>query len=718
MYFQHENSSHKANTLVRFASLLIVLFVMTFSQLSHALFISPPKPAEPFILETFPGMDQLQAKNSELPYWTITKNGDTVGYAFETNDLAKIPAYSGEPVNILVLMDAEGKFLGAKILEHHEPILLVGLPEQLLFDWADQYEGLTVHDKVKVGGKASDGKVNIDAVSGATVTVMVINVQVMKAATKVARHLGLIAQSEEFNLPPSTIKNELFEKRDWQYLTGDGSIRKLYLNRGHIDDAFVGTQVEHIDEASPEQKADDFIELYYAHLNVPTIGKNLIGESEYNWLMDTLKPNEHAVIMLANGYSFKGSGYVRGGIFDRIQIHQKENAISFRDTDQYRVNDIFIEGAPKLREMSIFIIRDHHEFDPGSPWELELLVRRQFGPIDGLFTSFKAGYEIPEHLIDRPAPPVVEPELTLAEQIWVDKEWPVIILGIALLVLLAVLFFQDILVQNPRFFFYFRSSFLAFVVVYIGWIQLGQISVVNVFTFLQSFMTEFKWDLFLMDPIIFVMWGAVAVVIMLWGRGVFCGWLCPFGALQELINEAARKLKIRQYELPFAVHERLWAIKYIILLVLFGISLDSMALAEKFAEVEPFKTTFLLKFDREWPFVIYASALLIINIFTRKVYCRYICPLGAALAIPSSVRLFDWLKRRHECGPCTTCAVECEIHAIHPDGSINLRECHHCLDCQVTYYDKEKCPPLVKMERKRRRKIPESEQTIDIKQVS
>lgn len=51
---------------------------------------------------------------------------------------------------------------------------------------------------------------------------------------------------------------------------------------------------------------------------------------------------------------------------------------------------------------------------------------------------------------------------------------------------------------------------------------------------------------------------------------MFCGWLCPFGALQELINEAARKLKIRQYELPFALHERLWAIKYIILLALFG----------------------------------------------------------------------------------------------------------------------------------------------------
>ena len=76
-------------------------------------------------------------------------------------------------------------------------------------------------------------------------------------------------------------------------------------------------------------------------------------------------------------------------------------------------------------------------------------------------------------------------------------------------------------------------------------------------------------------------------------------------------------------------------INAIALLVLFGISLESMMMAEKAAEVEPFKTAITLKFDRQWWFVAYAVFLLVINIFTRKVYCRYVCPLGAALAIPT-----------------------------------------------------------------------------------
>jgi NosR/NirI family nitrous oxide reductase transcriptional regulator len=239
--------------------------------------------------------------------------------------------------------------------------------------------------------------------------------------------------------------------------------------------------------------------------------------------------------------------------------------------------------------------------------------------------------------------------------------------------------------------------------VFIGWSWGGQLSVVNVFTFLQAFMRDFSWDLFLLDPIIFVLWGAAAVTILLWGRAVYCGWLCPFGALQELINVVARYIKIPQVEFPWAVHERLWAIKYLILLALFGLSLESLAAAEKFAEVEPFKTTFLLKFDREWPFVLYAVTLLVINAFKRKFFCRYLCPLGAALSIPSNIRLFSWLRRRPECGkPCKTCAKECEIQAIDPEGNINMRECHYCLDCQITYFNEEKCPPLKKIARKKK----------------
>lgn len=697
---------------ILFGLLLGILLNLNFISPSYALFVSPPKAPEPIIESIFPQATHISGKKGELPLWTIFKDQQILGYAFETNDIARIPAYSGEPVNILVAIDPLGQYLGAKVLEHHEPIILAGIPESKLWKFTEQYTGLSVRDRLKVGGNESQGYVGIDGLSGATVTVMVMNVAITKAATKAAQSLGIIDKQSAIIQPPSTIKSDVFESASWLTLTGDGSIRKLYLDRASVDKAFEGTAAEHVDEANADQKNDTFADIYFALVDVPTIGKNLLGEADYLWLTESLEPGEHLLGIFGNGYSFKGSGYVRGGIFDRIQLHQNENAIAFRDLDHERITDLYIQGVPKFTEMSVFKIRAQHKFDPGADWQFELLVRRQTGPVDSLFTSFKGSYDMLDKYVDTPPAIIPEPEMTLTQQVWLEKQVEVIALLVLLMVLLLILFFQDILVRHPTFMHRLRHGFLVVTVVLIGWSWGGQLSVVNVFTFLQALMSEFSWDLFLLDPIIFILWSAAAVTILLWGRAVYCGWLCPFGALQELVNVFGRYIKLPQFELPFAVHERLWAIKYLILLVLFGVSLDSLALAEQFAEVEPFKTTFLLKFDRQWPFVAWAVFLILISLFNRKTFCRYLCPLGAALSVSNSIRLFDWLKRRPECGtPCKTCAKECEIQAIQPDGVINMRECHYCLDCQVTYFNDEKCPPLKKMARK---KLQRREQEIPV----
>jgi len=473
--------------------------------------------------------EKLPVAEGKALAWTVYNGEEVLGYAFETNDVVKIPAYSGKPVNTLVMMDVDGKIRGTRVLEHHEPILLVGIPEQKLFDFVAAYIGLNVSDQVRVGAGNNSDAVNVDVISGATVTVMVVNESIMSSARRFAQIMGLAGMSEQAATPPATIKPDLFVPADWQTLTGDGSIRRLMLVEADIDKAFEGTAAATQGEPDQDRQQRMFIDMFYAPLNIPTIGRNLLGDEQYNWLMGELEEGDQALAVMG------------------------------------------IDGFPGFREMAIFIVRHQYDFDLGTPWQLELLVRRQVGALDSIFTSFHADYLTPEKYLDRPAP-IVEPEPeALWVSIWKERAFQIGVLCVALVVLFIVIFIQDVLVRYPRLMHGIRRVYLVFTVFFIGWYTLGQLSVVNVFTFVHALKDDFRWDLFLLDPMLFILWGFVAMTMLLWGRGIFCGWLCPFGALQELINEVARFFKIRQFEIPFAVHERLWALKYVILLGLFAV---------------------------------------------------------------------------------------------------------------------------------------------------
>lgn len=341
---------------------------------------------------------------------------------------------------------------------------------------------------------------------------------------------------------------------------------------------------------------------------------------------------------------------------------------------------------------------------------MQLLVQRAVGAIDKAFITFDLGYRLPERFMetislaqaDTPVPSQVLGDLAssnpdelshLWKRIWQQKRIEAALLAAALIVLTIVFFFQMQVTKHERFTYWFRIGFLTFTLFGLGWYSNAQLSVVNILAFFSAVTTDFSWSSFLMDPLVFILWFSVAASLLFWGRGVFCGWLCPFGALQELTNKIARFFKVPQITVPWGVHERLWPIKYMIFLGLFGLSLYSLEMSERFAEIEPFKTAIILKFARSWPYLLFVGVLLGAGLFIERFYCRYLCPLGAALAIPARMRMFDWLKRYKECGdPCTRCAKECMVQAIHPEGHINPNECHQCLHCQVLYQSDTKCP--------------------------
>src|SRR5690606_5222731 len=348
-------------------SRLVLAVVLLFATLSWNLaFAADPAIIEQRIEQVFPDVTVVSEPEGDYGVRTLSNAVGTVyGYAFESINVLNIPAYSGKPINMLVLLDTEGVIRDAYVLEHHEPILLIGIPEQKLHDFTALYAGVKADRRVVVGRSRDENAITVDAVSGATVTVMVVNEIVMRSAQEVVAALGLVKSSLTARGKPATVREDVYEAASWAQLTGDGSIRRLLLTNADINRAFQGTEAEGIDEAPAERNDETFIDLYATWLNAPTVGRAVLGDNQYRFLMDDLEPGEHAFAVLGSGqYSFKGSGYVRGGIFDRVQIRQFGNIHSFRDLYHIRLYDVMAEGAPPFQEMAIFILREDAGFDP------------------------------------------------------------------------------------------------------------------------------------------------------------------------------------------------------------------------------------------------------------------------------------------------------------------------------------------------------------------
>lgn len=677
------------------------------------------------------GADAYGAQHEQVPVAPILKGGETVGWVFVTSDFVGTTGYSGKPIHVLVAIGTDAVLKGVKLVKHSEPIVLVGIPEKKVADLTQSYTGLDLRAEAKAGGSGHD----LNIISGATVTVMVIDDSIVRSGLRVARALGLgglstaaVAKGPVIELNPVVSASE-----DWLSLVGDGTLRRLSLDVGQINSAFAAMP----DPRAAERPIDappgtSFVDMYTGLVSVAPIGAALLGKREHENLKSWLKAGEHAILVTGRGqYSFKGSGYVRGGLFDRIQLIQGDISVRFRDKDHRRLGHLAPSDAPQgLREIDLFKIPAKSGFDPTKPWRLQLLVHRAVGPIEKLYTTFDLNYALPSKFLQtKRAPPAAvavnpQPALTDAEaersakaalwqRIWRDRSVEIAILSVSLLVLSAAFFFQMQLTRSAERTFWFRMGFLTFTLFFIGWYANAQLSVVNLMALLSSLQSGFTWETFLLDPMVFLLWFSVAAALILWGRGAYCGWLCPFGALQELTNRIARYFGVKQWNVPWEVNERLAALKYLIFLGLAGVALASIDEAEKLAEIEPFKTSIVLKFDRAWPFVLYALAILSVGLFIERFYCRYLCPLGAALAIPARIRTFDWLKRYRECGnPCKVCAVDCPVQAINPIGEISPNECVNCMNCQVLYQSKTRCPAVIK-KLKRKGLLPRDAEPLD-----
>ncbi|MDP6952805.1 MAG: 4Fe-4S binding protein, partial [Alphaproteobacteria bacterium] len=441
-----------------------------------------------------------------------------------------------------------------------------------------------------------------------------------------------------------------------------------------------------------------FADLAAALATPALIGRNLLGETEHDAAMANSAEGDSLLLVATAGRAGlrQGGGALAGtAAASALRLRQGAVTLPLQDLHMQPLAGLAAAGAPAFAEMALVRIPAESGFDGARPWLLEIAF-------DGA-ARFAVPYALPAELVIEATPRMVAaadnriaevPPLWLS--VWHDQRAKIAVLVAALTALSAVLLAQTRLVRNPRWLPWLRGGFLAFSLVWIGWYAGAQLSIAHLITLVRAPFQGGGLEALLLDPVTMILLSFAGLALLLLGRGIFCGWLCPFGALQELLNKAARRLGVRQRRVPTALNERLWALKYVAAMALVALVFIDQPRVARAVEIEPFNTAIMLGFVRAWPYVAFALVILAVGLFVERAYCRYLCPLGGGLAILGRWRMLLWLKRRPECGrSCNTCQPLCPVQAIGDDGSINLNECYHCLACQVAYQDDHICPPLV-----------------------
>ncbi len=198
---------------------------------------------------------------------------------------------------------------------------------------------------------------------------------------------------------------------------------------------------------------------------------------------------------------------------------------------------------------------------------------------------------------------------------------------------------------------------------------------------------KFKFSYYVVGFLFFV--GALI------GRGV-CGYLCPFGLLQDLLHKIPFVKKIETFKGDKALRKA----KYLILLVF--VILLPLFLVDIIGQGAPYFCKLIcpvgmleggiplvwmntsmrgaVGFLYAWKGLILLLTILL-SIIIYRPFCKYICPLGAIYSLFNSVSLFRYTLDHQKCIHCGRCKAVCEMQCD-PVKNCNDLECIRCGKCK------------------------------------
>lgn len=573
-----------------------------------------------------------------IGYESEAQDAEIVGYAFETTDFEPQEIGYSAPIEVLVGVDLAGELTGIEILFYRESYKSIRGDFLNSERFPNQFDGKSVADGFRVGR-------DIDGVSRATISSWAVSRGIRNSAREVARaYLGEAAVFANASVEDQALS--LLAPLSWEGLIDDGLVKLWPVL---LED---GTQID----------------LTVAFMGNEKLGEMLVGAEDYSRAEREASNRVREGALLLIGIAGNASSPFRQ---ENLALQQGDWSYQ---VERRRFVYVGSAEAGKSRDKMRFAgaIVLPPEVDIAQPFTLFYNTGKEVDSIDQLE---QVNYQVPPIALalaqGRQVPAEYLPEIideyadlpieTGLQALLGSAPWT----EIALLMLLLTVAMTAFVRKDAR----LRWVALLSTFVYLGFVNGTFLSVSHITNFMKQGPGLFLNDLPLLILVVFTL-----VTTVFWGR-VFCSSLCPFGALQDILERIVPRRWRRS--LPQWLHDRALWLKYVILAGLIAMAVAYAELSV-FQYFEPFGTLFYQSQSLLlWGIL---SVFVAGSIFVPRFYCRYACPLGASLGV-ISVAAFWKIKRVPQCEVCKVCEKACPTGAIRLQA-IDFKECVRCDVCE------------------------------------
>lgn len=598
--------------------------------------------------EVMPDADSFSEKSGEPPVYRAFAQADEgtepelIGFLFETPDYPPEEIGYSAPIEVLVGMDLEGTLTGIKVLYYRESYKSIRGDFINTERFPNQFEGMTVSDGFRVGR-------DVDGISRATITSWAASRGIRNSARRVAQ--TYLTDSEFVaNANSGEVALDILRKQTWDEMKESGLVKEFPI----------------VLEDSTELK------LTLAFMGDERLGEILVGPDDYSQADREASNRVRDGNMILVGIDGNASTPFRQ---ERLAVMQGDEVYNIE-----RRRFVYVGSADrgkiggKVRFAGAMVLSN--DIDLGQPFtvfydtgiqadSLEELAQTEY-QVPAVPLALATGSPVPAEFLPASANPFpefddFEEDEGVLQTLLNSAPWQ----EVGALLVLFGLVMTAFLRKSAK----IRWVTLAYTLGYLGFYNGTFLSVSHITNGVNLGSTLFLSDLPLLLIVVFTI-----VTTLFWGR-VFCSSLCPFGALQDFIAHFTPKRW--QRELPQAIHDKALYIKYgvLALLVVTALSFSEISLYQYF---EPFGTIFYIsRSPLLWGIL---AVFLLASVFISRFYCRYACPLGAALGVASFLSPFR-IKRVQQCDVCKVCEQACPTGAIR-GPAIDFKECVRCDVCE------------------------------------